>query len=105
LCPGCVVANVYAFPGVPDEMRALFEQVANEFEGDAVSRTLYTSQPEGSMVEELGDLRERFDVSVGSYPDTEGHNRLRILGTDSGTVEEATAWLRERIAVVDGPEQ
>jgi hypothetical protein len=53
------------------------------------------------VVADLADLRDRFDVSVGSYPDTEAHNRLRILGTDPATVDEAVAWLRERIEVVD----
>jgi len=78
LCPGCVLENVYAFPGVPAEMKATFEQVAAEFDGDAVSRTMHTPQPEGSMVGVLADVRERFDVAVGSYPDTEAHNRLKL---------------------------
>ena len=100
LCPGCVVENVYAFPGVPAEMRALFELVEAEFEGDTVSETLYTPQPEGSMVADVAAVRERFDVAVGSYPATEGHNRLRVSGTDPDTVAEAIAWLAERIEVV-----
>ncbi|WP_251343428.1 competence/damage-inducible protein A [Haloplanus halophilus] len=101
LCPGCVLANVYAFPGVPAEVRALFDLVAGEFGGDAVSATLYTPQPEGSMVEALAGVRERFDVTVGSYPNTGGRNRLKITGTDGEAVAEAAAWLRERIDVVE----
>jgi molybdenum cofactor synthesis domain-containing protein len=103
LCPGCVVENVYVFPGVPAEMRALFDLVAGEFGGAAVSRTLYTPQPEGSMVEAIADVRDRFDVTVGSYPSTETRNRLKLTGTDPETVERAAAWLRERIDVVDEP--
>jgi len=103
LCPGCVVANVYVFPGVPAEMQALFALVAGEFGGDAVSTTLYTPQPEGSMVEELAGVRERFDVTVGSYPSTETRNRLKLTGTDADTVGTAADWLRERIDVVDEP--
>jgi molybdenum cofactor synthesis domain-containing protein len=103
LCPGCVVENVYVFPGVPAEMRALFDLVAGEFGGDAVSLTLYTPQPEGSMVDEIAGVRDRFDVTVGSYPSTETRNRLKLTGTDAETVERATAWLRERIDVVEGP--
>jgi molybdenum cofactor synthesis domain-containing protein len=101
LCPGCVLANVYAFPGVPAEMRALFESVAGEFGGDAVSTTLYTPQPEGSMVEALAGVRERFDVTVGSYPSTGGRNRLKLTGTDAEAVVAAADWLRDRIDVVD----
>ncbi|MEF8842090.1 MAG: molybdopterin-binding protein [Haloarculaceae archaeon] len=99
LCPGCVIENVYAFPGVPDEMKALFELVEAEFAGETVSETLYTPQPEGSMVAVLGAVRDRFDVAVGSYPATEGHNRLRVSGTDPEAVTDAVAWLSERIEV------
>jgi molybdenum cofactor synthesis domain-containing protein len=101
LCPGCVVENVYAFPGVPAEMEALFELVEAELAGETVSETLYTPQPEGSMVTALGEVRERFDVAVGSYPTTEGHNRLRVSGTDPDAVAEAVAWLAERLEVAD----
>jgi molybdopterin-biosynthesis enzyme MoeA-like protein len=101
LCPGCVVENVYVFPGIPAEMRALFDLVAGEFGGDTVSITLYIPQPEGSMVEEIAGVRDRFDVTVGSYPSTETRNRLKLTGTDPETVERAAARLRERIDVVD----
>jgi molybdenum cofactor synthesis domain-containing protein len=99
LCPGCVIGNVYAFPGVPAEMKALFELVEAEFAGETVSETLYTPQPEGSMVAVLSEVRERFEVAVGSYPATEGHNRLRVSGTDPDAVAEAVAWLAARIEV------
>jgi molybdenum cofactor synthesis domain-containing protein len=101
LCPGCVIENVYAFPGVPREMKALFELVSTEFAGDTVSETLYTPQPEGSMVTVLGEVREHFDVAVGSYPTTDGHNRLKLSGTDPEAVAAAVAWLTERVDVVE----
>lgn len=101
LCPGCVLENVCAFPGVPAEMKALFEQVAPEFEGNSVSRTLYTPQPEGSMLTALSGARERFDVAVGSYPNTEGMNRIKLTGTDFDAVSEAAAWLRERLEITE----
>jgi len=103
LCPGCVLGNVYAFPGVPGEMRALFETVIEEFGGDTVSRTLYTTQPEGSMVETLATLRDRFDVAIGSYPATGQHNRLRVSGTDPQAVDAAVGWLHGRLDLAAGP--
>jgi molybdenum cofactor synthesis domain-containing protein len=103
LCPGCVLETVYAFPGVPAEVRALFDLVAGEFGGDAVSTTLYTPQPEGSMVEAIAGVRDRFDVTVGSYPSTETRNRVKLTGTDPAAVDAAADWLRDRIDVVAGP--
>ena len=99
LCPGCALDNVYAFPGVPAEMKALFEQVAAEFSGDAVSTTLYTPQPEASLVDALAGVRELFDVTVGSYPATEARNRLKVTATDADDVAEAVAWLCERVEI------
>jgi molybdopterin-biosynthesis enzyme MoeA-like protein len=99
LCPGCAIENVYAFPGVPDEMKALFELVAGEFSGDAVSETLYTPQPEASLTDAVVGVRDRFDVTVGSYPSTEERNRIKVVGTDDAAVADAVAWLRERIDV------
>ncbi|WP_248897091.1 competence/damage-inducible protein A [Haloplanus halobius] len=104
LCPGCVLENVYAFPGVPAEMRALFEQVAGEFGGDTVSMTLHTPQPEGSMVDALTTVREQFDVTVGSYPSGTELNRLKITGTDADAVERAARWLGEHVAITDAPD-
>ena len=99
LCPGCVLESVYAFPGVPAEMQALFQQVAHEFDGDVTSRMLYTPQPEGSMVDVLAGVRETFDVQVGSYPDTGGMNRLKVSAEDVDAVEAAVEWLERRVTV------
>lgn len=104
LCPGCVLGNVYAFPGVPSEMQALFETVAPEFGGTVVSRTLYTPQPEGSMVGVLADAHEELEATVASYPATEGHNRLKTTGSDPDSVDRAVDWLRERVETVDSEE-
>ena len=98
LCPGCVVENVYVFPGVPDEMHAMFESVADEFAGDAVSETVETDAPEGAMPEVIDEARGRFDVVVGSYPSQDGPNRVKVTGTDPEEVRSAAAWLAERVA-------
>ena len=100
LSPGCVVENVYVLPGIPREMEAMFEQVEAEFAGDVESRTFHTGEPEAALVSRLSEARERFDVSVGCYPDRDaGHNRIKVTGEDPAAVEEATAWLRERVEV------
>ncbi|WP_254764469.1 competence/damage-inducible protein A [Natrinema marinum] len=102
--PGCVVENVYVFAGIPDEMKAMFEQVADEFQGDAVARTLYTPAPEGSLHEALEEVSERFDVSVGSYPRSEHRpGRIRVSSTEPETVDAALEWLRERVETTEPP--
>ena len=100
LCPGCVLETVYAFPGVPAEMRALFEQVAAEFDGETISQIAYTPQPEGTMAEAIDDVRDQFDVTIGSYPATERQNRLKVTGTDPATVDAALEWLADRVDLV-----
>ncbi|MFC4447959.1 competence/damage-inducible protein A [Halorussus aquaticus] len=103
--PGCVVENVYVLPGIPEEMKAMFELVGEEFGGDVVSQTLYTPEPEGALGDRLNEVRERFDASVGSYPgvgSTPG--RLKVTGTDAETVAAATDWLRDHVEITDPPE-
>jgi len=105
LGPGFVIENVYVFPGIPEELHVMFEEVAEEFGGDVVSETLYTPAPEGALGDRLATVRDRFDVVVGSYPgrgDTPG--RVKVTGTDADAVGAATDWLRERITLTDPPE-
>lgn len=97
LCPGCVIENVYVLPGPPTEFEAMFDSVADEFGGDAVSETFETTAPEGSLTDTLATFRETFDLTVGSYPSTEGRNRLKVTGDDPDRVAEAADWLRERV--------
>ena len=100
LSPGCVLENVYVLPGIPSEMKGMFESVAGEFEGDVDSRFLYTEEPEANLIERLDGVRERFGVRVGCYPDREaGHNRLKISGRDPETLADAEAWLRDRVTL------
>jgi hypothetical protein len=78
-------------------MQAIFETVADEFDGDTVSAEVETTQPEATLSGEIDAVRDRFDVTVGSYPSLTAHNRVKILGTDPEAVEAARDWLRDRI--------
>lgn len=97
LAPGAAVDSVYVLPGIPDEMKAVFGTVADEFAGDVVSETLYTPAPEGALTATLTDLRDEFDVAVGSYPSKSGPNRVKVSSEDPAAVERAAAWIRERV--------
>ena len=102
LSPGCVVENVYVLPGIPEEMRAMFEDVAEEFAGDVRSRSLYTRVPEANLVEPIETANERFDVAVGCYPNRdERYNRLSVRGTDGEELDAAVAWLAEHVETFD----
>jgi molybdenum cofactor synthesis domain-containing protein len=104
LAPGCVVGNVYVMPGIPGELKAMFESVAEEFSGDRRSRFLYTVEPEANIVPALEETMAEFDVTVGCYPDREaGHNRLKLTGTDDDQLAAAADWLRETIDASDTP--
>lgn len=100
VAPGCVIENVYVFPGVPEEMQAMFESVAANFEdGGRHRETLVVAEYESELVDPLAALRERFDVTVGSYP---GENvRLRVRASDAGELDRAVDWLRDRVTVVE----
>jgi len=104
LAPGCVLENVYVLPGIPGEMHAMFESIAEEFDGESVSAALYTVEPESNLVGALGECGERFDVSVGCYPDRDARfNRLKISGTDSRAVDTAKAWLLDAVDASETP--
>ena len=104
LAPGCVVEDVYVMPGIPDELKAMFDSVADEFAGDRRSRFLYTVEPESDIVPALEAAGERFDVAVGCYPDREAaHNRLKVTATDADALDEATAWLLANVDASETP--
>jgi len=96
VAPGAVVENVYVLPGVPAEMKAMFETVADEFGGEASHvEFVYVDAPESSLLDALAGLRERFDVAVGSYPGEEV--RVKIRHRDEETARKAADWFRERV--------
>lgn len=104
LAPGAVLENVYVMPGIPRELKAMFEAVAEEFDGDAVSRFLYTVEPEANIVGALEDVEGEFDVMVGCYPDRDaGHNRLKLTATSRDAIDGAAEWLLETLDASETP--
>jgi molybdenum cofactor synthesis domain-containing protein len=99
VAPGCVLENVYVLPGVPAEMEAMFEAVADRFSGTVRHVEHVTvDEPESGLVDRFDELRERFEVKVGSYPGE--HVRVKLEGEDPDAVAAAAAWLREHARVV-----
>jgi nicotinamide-nucleotide amidase len=105
LAPGCVIENVYVFPGIPREMHPMFASVAEAFAGDSQFRFVHTTTPEGKYTPMLTDARDRYpDLAFGSYPsgsDGEWHNRIKITGEDDERLAEATDWIEARVETDD----
>ena len=107
VAPGAVVNGgddvpVYVLPGIPREMKAMFDLVADEFDGaPRTRRFLVADEPESALIDRFQAIQERFDVSIGSYP---GDNvRIRVEGDDPDEVDAATSWLRARIDEAEEP--
>jgi molybdenum cofactor synthesis domain-containing protein len=100
VAPGAVVESVYVLPGVPTEMKAMFESIADEFEGTPTHTvTVDVDEPESALLERFTALQEEFDVSVGSYP---GESvRVKITATSAAEAERAAEWVRERSTLVE----
>ncbi|MFW6457928.1 MAG: competence/damage-inducible protein A [Halodesulfurarchaeum sp.] len=92
VAPGARIENVYVLPGVPEEMKAMFELIAPEFDGPQSKTAVITTDcPESDLVDVLSAAAERFDVRIGSYPNDV--LTIRITGKDEAVVEAAQAWL------------
>ncbi|ELZ91390.1 CinA-like domain-containing protein [Haloferax mucosum ATCC BAA-1512] len=103
VAPGAVIGTVYVLPGVPDEMKTMFGQIADEFAGEQTHvRFVRTSEPESSLIGRFTSLQEAFDVTVGSYPGD--HVRVKLAGADEATVEAAAAWLEARVEGIEEAE-
>jgi molybdenum cofactor synthesis domain-containing protein len=102
VAPGCVLGTVYVLPGVPAEMEAMFERVAEEFAGEATHvEFVEADEPESGLLDRFETLRERFDVKVGSYPG--GTVRVKLEG-EREEVERAADWLRANVTAPE-PEE
>jgi nicotinamide-nucleotide amidase len=101
--PGFVLENVLVFPGLPREMEAMFDTVAERFRGQAIStwRRSYRTG-EGQIVAVLEEATRRHPaVSVGSYPRflAEGPEVEVVLkSTDDSALSEASSWVEDALA-------
>jgi len=106
--PGFVIQNVYVFPGLPAEMEAMFETIAEEVRGGAPiatwRRTYRTT--ESRIVGVLEEMNARHPgVLVGSYPSfVEGVGEVEVVvkSGDADALAAATAWIEpelERVIV------
>jgi nicotinamide-nucleotide amidase len=101
--PGFVLQNVVVLPGLPSEMEAMFESVAERFAGrpiEAWRRSYRTG--EGQIVGILEEAtRLHPQVSVGSYPrflDDGPEVSVVLKSADEGALAAASAWVESALA-------
>lgn len=96
VAPGAHIENVYVLPGVPVEMREMFELIAPSFSGPkSITKVVTSEEPESTLVDVLRETSERFDVRVGSYPGE--MVTIRIQGQDEAEVVAAADWLEDNL--------
>jgi len=103
--PVIVVRNVWVLPGVPSIFRRKFEAVRDLFRAAPIhGRALYSSAGEGPIAGAMDDAVIAFpDVEIGSYPHPEAPDyrvKITLDGRDTGRVDDALAWLAERLGDV-----
>ena len=104
VAPGAIVDSVYVLPGVPAEMKAMFEQVESAFGGtERHVSFVYADEPESALIDRFEALDDRFDVKVGSYPGEVV--RVKLESEDPDELADAEAWLREHVEGAEPPEE
>jgi nicotinamide-nucleotide amidase len=101
--PGFVLENVYVFPGLPSEMMAMFDTVAERFAGAPIATWSERYRTgEGQIVAILEEAtRMHPEVSVGSYPrflDDGPEVTVVLKSGDERALGAAAAWIREALA-------
>ncbi len=97
--PGFIInGRVFVFPGVPSEMKAMFELVKSRFAGKRlIVDWLIVSMPESAIVKDLNEAVKMFpDVTFGSYPSTVV--KIKMKSYDAERVKAAKEWLAQRLA-------
>jgi nicotinamide-nucleotide amidase len=101
--PGFVLENVYVLPGLPAEMEAMFDSVAEELRrGEPIAswRRTYRTR-ESTIASLLVETGERWPVVlVGSYPTfpVDGPEVEVVLkSSDAAALDEASTWLASAI--------
>jgi nicotinamide-nucleotide amidase len=107
--PGFVIENVYVLPGLPAEMEAMFETIADELRGEAPiatwRRTYRTTEARiVAVLEEMTTLHP--GVVVGSYPSFDGgvsEVEVVVKSGNRAALAAATAWIEPALDRATSP--
>jgi molybdenum cofactor synthesis domain-containing protein len=101
--PGFRIANTWVLPGLPSEMRAMFDRYADELRGDRPIETWRRrlATRESTIASALEQATASWPgVSVGSYPsfDASGPEVEVVLkSADPAALAAAKSWLEEEL--------
>jgi nicotinamide-nucleotide amidase len=97
--PGFVIENVFVLPGLPSEMEAMFDAIAEEFRrGSPIDswRRVYRTR-ESTIASALVEAGERWPgVLIGSYPtfsDDGPKVEVVVKSSDADELQAASEWL------------
>jgi molybdenum cofactor synthesis domain-containing protein len=101
--PGFVLGNVYVFPGLPSEMKPMFDTIAGELEGGrpigSWRRTYRTTESRiVAVLEAAGEQHP--GVRVGSYPSFGADGsavEIVLKSSDPEALAAARAWLEQEL--------
>jgi molybdenum cofactor synthesis domain-containing protein len=101
--PGFTIENVYVLPGLPAEMEAMFDSIAEDFRrGSPIGswRRIYRTR-ESVIAPALVEAGERWPaVAVGSYPTfgTGGPTvEIVVKSSDPAALRDASTWLESAL--------
>jgi molybdenum cofactor synthesis domain-containing protein len=101
--PGFRIENTWVLPGLPNEMKAMFDRYAEELRGPSPIgswRRRYRTR-ESIISPALVEATERWrTVLIGSYPsfgDDGPEVEVVLKSSDSGALEAARAWLESEL--------
>ncbi len=101
--PGFRIENVWVLPGLPSEMKAMFDRYADHFStGEPIAswRRRYQTR-ESTITPVLAEATARWPtVSVGSYPsfyETGPQVEVVLKSAEKQTLEQAVAWLQHEL--------
>ena len=101
--PGFAIENVYVLPGLPAEMEAMFDAIADEFRrGNPIGAWRRTYRlPESVLAPALAEAGERWpSVLIGSYPEflPDGPEvEVVVKSSDPDALAAASSWLAAAI--------
>jgi molybdenum cofactor synthesis domain-containing protein len=109
--PGFRVENVFVLPGVPQIMRAIFNELKHRLRGGAkiLSRSVSCTLGEGTIARDLSALQQRYgDLEIGSYPYFRRSDfgvTLVVRGTERQRIAAAIDELKGLIRALGGDPQ